>query len=885
MSAPARLVRAPRAPFLVPCAAFLLAVAPAAFGAPPAPAQEDGDAANADAVIGDDATGDDAAAQVAALDAEAVAAREAALAALLGAEPDERRVALAAPRPTGTAGRRAFAVFAAAAGVPEAVGPLLALVGDPDAVVRRTAAEGLGRVDLSDARLDERVGALRRAAARDADPAVRAAALAALGDLDHPASATALAGLVAAGGEGAAPAAEALAGLLAADAPLAELLERTVAGDPDAPDDPAVLAALLGGYGGALARGASEPAVGARVLTGLGQSVDRPTNEAATAALSEALVGWDRLDDTASADLFLSALAASGWPLDALDQAVARRGLGENGRPERTLAAGERLERRHRFTRGLDGARAAADGLVFQAAALLIEGDAAAAGAKLAAAETLLEGAIERRPDHGARPFEGHAGRAATAVDVLQRLAAVRLVQVLTAITAGAEPFDRPVLERARAAHVAALRAQLVALRGDSEAWATSLEAVLGRTLSPTELIAPLARGDDAGVWLERIGRALAALEAVSGHELPGFVGALDAGALDAGALDTGALERVAALPDALTDPIADPERRELLRAMRIADLERVGRRIADPAERANRRLWQLVEADLLEKMAREQSEGFATLAEYRSVASTALEHANRWRGAGDGARALAHATALREALRDDPNAPTGVFGTLLGARVALAIGTALTDLDRGDEAEAELLDARERLVAYENELVARAAELEAGRMGVQQLAAVDPVERRRNQARLDATRDLRAQVLVSLAVNANVRLDDVEAAKAYFDAAFELRQDDFMRVLAACYAARTGRADEARFLLSSLRPARGLEYNLACTFALLGEAERALTHLEAALLDLPGRRARARQAEWARDDPDLASLVGDPRFEALLERFADAGEDGAEAR
>ena len=39
--------------------------------------------------------------------------------------------------------------------------------------------------------------------------------------------------------------------------------------------------------------------------------------------------------------------------------------------------------------------------------------------------------------------------------------------------------------------------------------------------------------------------------------------------------------------------------------------------------------------------------------------------------------------------------------------------------------------------------------------------------------------------------------------------------------------------------------------------------------HEPAAQLIVPA--ARARQAAWARDDPDLASLRGDPRFTALV--------------
>ncbi len=56
-----------------------------------------------------------------------------------------------------------------------------------------------------------------------------------------------------------------------------------------------------------------------------------------------------------------------------------------------------------------------------------------------------------------------------------------------------------------------------------------------------------------------------------------------------------------------------------------------------------------------------------------------------------------------------------------------------------------------------------------------------------------------------------------------------------------------------------------GVRYNAACLFALAGEADRAIELLEEAL------RAGFGNAEWIRQDPDLASLRGNPLFEALL--------------
>jgi tetratricopeptide (TPR) repeat protein len=129
-----------------------------------------------------------------------------------------------------------------------------------------------------------------------------------------------------------------------------------------------------------------------------------------------------------------------------------------------------------------------------------------------------------------------------------------------------------------------------------------------------------------------------------------------------------------------------------------------------------------------------------------------------------------------------------------------------------------------------------------------------------------------RSGVLVSLAVNANVKLGDQAKALAYFERAFELRQDDFTRTLLACYRARAGRGEEARALLREVPESPYNYYNLACTYALIGDREMAFDYLTRELS--PGKKSAGailRQRIWARTDPDLASLRGDPRFGALV--------------
>ena len=54
--------------------------------------------------------------------------------------------------------------------------------------------------------------------------------------------------------------------------------------------------------------------------------------------------------------------------------------------------------------------------------------------------------------------------------------------------------------------------------------------------------------------------------------------------------------------------------------------------------------------------------------------------------------------------------------------------------------------------------------------------------------------------------------------------------------------------------------------YNVACLYALEGEADRAISCLEKA------SRAGFAHPEWIRNDPDLDSIRDDPRLQALLD-------------
>lgn len=184
-------------------------------------------------------------------------------------------------------------------------------------------------------------------------------------------------------------------------------------------------------------------------------------------------------------------------------------------------------------------------------------------------------------------------------------------------------------------------------------------------------------------------------------------------------------------------------------------------------------------------------------------------------------------------------------------ARADIELGANYSDDGQPQEAERALLRGVERLQG----IVDRLQEVGASETSIQPY------------------RDQLASAWVSLAVNANVRLAQPERALEYYEKAYALKQDEFMRVLLACYRARSGRVVEARALLASVTPTPPLYYNLACTYALLGEPDTALHWLRLELA--PGRMepvALARQKEWARNDPDLVSLRGRPEFESLLQ-------------
>jgi non-specific serine/threonine protein kinase len=112
----------------------------------------------------------------------------------------------------------------------------------------------------------------------------------------------------------------------------------------------------------------------------------------------------------------------------------------------------------------------------------------------------------------------------------------------------------------------------------------------------------------------------------------------------------------------------------------------------------------------------------------------------------------------------------------------------------------------------------------------------------------------------------ANVRQRAVQVLEAHL---LEVPEDARARILLGIQYALQGRVDDAireTNLAMLLRPNEAtVLYNAACTFGVLERRAEALDALGKAW------RAGFRDADWARRDPDLALLRGEPEFEALF--------------
>jgi tetratricopeptide (TPR) repeat protein len=801
--------------------------------------------------------------------------------ALLAAGPDAE-VALrglvtlddAPPR-----GRRERARLARDEADARGIAPALAGLGAADAAVRADLAAFLGERRLVRALAGERVDALAALARDDPDGDVRTAALESLSAIDDPRALARLDALIdeLVGGERV-RAARALADHAGARERLVLRMQAAFA-DPGAsagPPGPAgaprsarplsgeALARLLRAYGEALVHlpSGGGSAAERRPLVAGRTDAAPAVRTAATAALDLLIAGLARQGEAARADRLLVALRADG--LGAREVAYRRANLALTSSADLTPAreASARLLAEVRGSDDVVDREWRVRGALLAAAAELAsvappaEATADAAGALararelLAEARATLDGLASERFEllsTSARPAHGNDEQSATYahLDLV-----VDLWLAVATLAEGGSPDDAALLARLRAMHVRQLEAQAAAEAGGARTDLSGFQPLFDEPLGPWTL---LFANRESVAWPPA--RALAtqadlarALAGVSAFEMPGF--------------------DPATAVEALRDPLADPERRRLLMDVLQAQMDGVmgehteERDRAHPDEDKLERLllsFRILQSDL-RRVRLEGAEG--VLRRARTPTNLAYDLALRWIEEGH----PAEARALAERMKSDlfavgAEGGAGVSEPMI-AHLEAAAGSAYMDEDDAAAAERAFRQAAARLEAYEESLGARIGTEEG-----------DPELQRSIAFALANARSQRADVLLSLAVNANVRQGDQEAALAFFEQAFDLKQNDFMRVLLACYRARSGRDEEARAVLREVAPAPALFYNLACTHALLGDLDVAVDYLERELGEnQPSARARARQAAWAREDPDLAALRGHPRFERLVQ-------------
>jgi len=780
--------------------------------------------------------------------------------ALRAAAPDELAALLA-----GGGGDRGARAARLARDLPaNRVLEALPLLADGDAAVRLAVVDLLSRPDLGAGAVPERVAALGAAATGDPDPRVALAAVGALGRVGGARAAALLGELT--GGESdavAVAAARALAEAAGGLPPLREIVQRSTSTErrPRA----AVLAALLPRYGQWLA---DEEGATAADHAPLVFGLRHPAREVRLAAREAFDRLVTRLIDSAvpgRASALLGELEGLGIERDVALYQRARICLAAEGDAAGALVAARQLVR----SRGLllrPSARIDAfesqlwlfRGHYLAGVAQVALGDHDGAAVALREAAEALDVALAERRDLLSRPDRLRH------VDLLHQRAVVEVARTLAIIARGAPELG--ALERARSAHLVHLEAQAVyaEIEGDVT---TGWDGLLTADLSPYRLLfgrrgfAGSANESAARRPLDRstvvrlegaLGRTLAT---VSPGELPGFE------PLE-GAASSGLLAST-------VDPLADGQRRELLERIRAARLTGLEDAIeeADAAyRRAQRRApgllpereyealqrlqrMRMAAAQAVQRAPRDDDRGWAR--DLRIPGSAALWYAQDLTEEGRGTEAREVASRMERDIEERGISNWWFFiGHERIARAQLLQGSAFTDEGRGEEAEAVLLRAVERIEDLEKQLVENGA----------------------SPAALEGFRSLQASALVSLAVNANVRLQAPERARGYYERAYALRKDEFMRTLLACYRARSGADEEARALLRTIRPGPGTWYNLACTHALLGDTEEALELLRADIeQNHASAESRRRQQEWAAEDPDLASLRDDPRFRRLV--------------
>ena len=779
--------------------------------------------------------------------------------------------------------RRARAELLAELASPGGLELGLRFADDADSQVRFHAARFLGSVELGTTVIAERVERLAALAREDPDEDVRAGAVEGLGAVGGPEAVRALDRLfraldpsgrldviraLQATPDGrrrtVALTQEAFLGSDAAQAGSAEAAERL-----DAPG----LAELLRGYGRALAelpRGGVVARDRAPLVRGLRHPA-RGVRRAARLGINRLYVRLVESRELERADQLLADLAADGVePHDMIYRRVFLA-LAESGDAARALELASALGRAAEEAPLQERLTWRFYALHLGAAAHFAARDFEAALEGFRRASALQDLQIRERLDlvgDEARRLRGAKTLGAELmVDRLELAALEEMWQGVTLLARDRDVADPAMLEHLRRCHQILLQTRAVDLKSGSERGGGSFDGLLQRDLGPGPLVLSNERldawkdGEGLDLLLE-LGRALAT---VSPSEALGFEPAPEK----------------AQVPRELSDPLFDPERRAALEALRTAQETRLQLEFQktrrafreDPAQRRNReRLLQMRVRDLQEKRRRDaerlrragdladvSSEALrgllSELAAFFVPSRFALDLAESLRAVGrtEEGRALG-----RRYLADLGGGLAGgneVGAAWLGAEAEILIGSTFMDERRPQDAEDAFLASVRRLEALENQ--------------IESVRAQDPGWA---ESALAATRTRRSNAYLSLAVNANVRMGDTERALAYFEQAFELDQRDFMQVLLACYRARSGRVAEARAVVANLRATPPLYYNLACTHALLGDTDLALDYLSREFTenhDAPG--SLRRQKDWASEDPDLASLRDDPRFQALV--------------